>query len=93
MASVLQTSSKMNYFPPLQSLIEGGKFIKWSDNEDISVGVDLYMDPKGYILYWRDFNKVFFIFSIATGVDQYVNFEYKIFSAFSYHLRWVKNDM
>lgn len=59
MAEVNQTASKnMSYFKPLQSMLTGKKFIKWVDNDDYTPGVDMHMDPKGYILYWRDFNKV-----------------------------------
>lgn len=44
----------------LPSLAQGQKFIKWVEKEDSSssIIVDLHCDPKGFILYWRDFNKV-----------------------------------
>jgi hypothetical protein len=49
------------------SMIEGNKFLKWAEsspgidknnNSMQPIGVTLRIDPKCFILYWRDANKV-----------------------------------
>lgn len=40
-----------------ETLVKGNKFIKWDDSSQLGVPVTLKVDPKGYILYWRDQNK------------------------------------
>ncbi|CAH1790865.1 unnamed protein product [Owenia fusiformis] len=37
-----------------ETLLKGSKFIKWDDDSSVGVPVTLKVDPKGYILYWRD---------------------------------------
>ncbi|XP_060077533.1 1-phosphatidylinositol 4,5-bisphosphate phosphodiesterase beta-1-like [Ylistrum balloti] len=40
-----------------ESLIKGLKFIRWDESSAIGTPVTLKVDPKGYILYWKDLNK------------------------------------
>ncbi|XP_078316385.1 1-phosphatidylinositol 4,5-bisphosphate phosphodiesterase classes I and II-like isoform X14 [Crassostrea virginica] len=40
-----------------ESLVKGNKFIKWDENSQTGTPVTLKVDPKGYILYWKDQNK------------------------------------
>ncbi|XP_069116132.1 1-phosphatidylinositol 4,5-bisphosphate phosphodiesterase beta-1-like isoform X3 [Argopecten irradians] len=40
-----------------ETLIKGNKFIKWDESSTIGTPVTLKVDPKGYILYWKDQNK------------------------------------
>ncbi|KAJ8308701.1 hypothetical protein KUTeg_013575 [Tegillarca granosa] len=40
-----------------ENLIKGNKFIKWDESSTIGTPVTLKVDPKGYILYWKDQNK------------------------------------
>ncbi|XP_021345453.1 1-phosphatidylinositol 4,5-bisphosphate phosphodiesterase beta-1-like isoform X4 [Mizuhopecten yessoensis] len=40
-----------------ESLIKGNKFIRWDESSTIGTPVTLKVDPKGYILYWKDQNK------------------------------------
>lgn len=40
-----------------ESLTNGEKFIKWDDDSANGLPVTLRVDPKGYIVYWKDQNK------------------------------------
>ncbi|XP_061173851.1 1-phosphatidylinositol 4,5-bisphosphate phosphodiesterase beta-1-like isoform X2 [Saccostrea echinata] len=40
-----------------ESLVKGNKFIKWDEGSQTGTPVTLKVDPKGYILYWKDQNK------------------------------------
>ncbi|KAK3092878.1 hypothetical protein FSP39_008286 [Pinctada imbricata] len=40
-----------------ETLIKGNKFIKWDESSQTGTPVTLKVDPKGYILYWKDQNK------------------------------------
>lgn len=40
-----------------ETLVKGNKFIKWEENSTSGTPVTLKVDPKGYILYWKDQNK------------------------------------
>ncbi|XP_065944473.1 1-phosphatidylinositol 4,5-bisphosphate phosphodiesterase beta-1 isoform X15 [Magallana gigas] len=40
-----------------ESLVKGNKFIKWDETSQTGTPVTLKVDPKGYILYWKDQNK------------------------------------
>ncbi|XP_048737703.2 1-phosphatidylinositol 4,5-bisphosphate phosphodiesterase beta-1-like isoform X4 [Ostrea edulis] len=40
-----------------ETLVKGNKFIKWDENSQTGTPVTLKVDPKGYILYWKDQNK------------------------------------
>lgn len=59
-SKVSLVGEKYPLIEPLQTLVKGQKFIKWVEKEDFSssIIVDLFCDPKGYILYWIDFSKV-----------------------------------
>ncbi len=54
-------TSKMKLNKPSHELIEGRKFIKWSDDDHLKnyTIVTLSIDPHCFILYWRE---VYFAF-------------------------------
>ncbi len=75
--------TKFRIIEPLPSLVQGSKFIKWTNNDENNsnpvVVVDLYSDPKNFILYWRDLSKkkseyleLSAIRDVKTGVYAYV---------------------
>ncbi len=82
--SLVATKFRIN--KPLPSLVEGRKFIKWVNGDDNNsspaIVVDLFCDPKNFILYWRDLSKkkseyleLSSIRDVKTGIYAYVPVE------------------
>ena len=55
-------STRLKLIEPPKLLVHGDTFIKWNLDENSknysTNPVELNVDPNGFILYWRDFNKV-----------------------------------
>lgn len=56
-ARPLGASGRVTAVDVPKTFSNGNKFIKFDNESSVGVPVTLYIDPKGYILYWKDQNK------------------------------------